>query len=130
MEPLVAFLSFSPSEMLVVAVVALLLFGGKLPEMARTWGRTFAEFRRNLAGIQSEINEAIYAEPDRLEYRPSAAASDVDPDYPEGPLDLGLTVSEESTEGVDADEDATEMEVEDPTEREAAPSADDELSRS
>ena len=123
MDPLVAFLSFSPSEMLVVAVVALLLFGGKLPEVARTWGRTFAEFRRNLAGIQNEINDAIYAEPDRLEYQPMATASPVDPDYPEGPLDTGIAAAD------DIDDDATDMDVEDPTEKEIAQAGDDDLSR-
>jgi len=51
--------------------VALLLYGGRLPEVARDWGKTFSEFRRGLSGIQSEINEAIYAEPDRLEYHSS-----------------------------------------------------------
>ncbi len=76
---------------MVVAVVALLLFGGKLPEVARTWGRTFAEFRRNLTGIQSEINDAIYNEPERLEYRPESDASYsnasyVDEQYPERTL--------------------------------------------
>lgn len=70
--PSMAFISPSPSEMLVVAVVALLLFGGKLPEVARSWGRVFAEFRRNLTGIQNEINDAIYNEPERLEYRPES----------------------------------------------------------
>ena len=81
--PSMAFISPGPSEMLVLAVIALLLFGGKLPEVARTWGRTFAEFRRNLSGIQNEINDAIYNEPERLEYRPESNATYVDEQYPE-----------------------------------------------
>ena len=67
--PFLAFLSPGPGEMLAIAVVALLLFGGKLPEVARSWGRSFAEFRRSLSGIQNEINDALYSEPDLLEYR-------------------------------------------------------------
>ena len=67
---LLAFWSPSPGEMLVVAVVALLLYGGKLPEVARSWGKSFSEFRRSLSGIQNDINEAIHSEPQQLEYRP------------------------------------------------------------
>ena len=57
-----------PAEMLVVLVVALLLYGGRLPEVARSWGKSFAEFRRGLNGIQNEINDVIYGDPERLEY--------------------------------------------------------------
>lgn len=67
---LLAFWSPGPSEMMVLAAVALLLYGGKLPEVARSWGKTFAEFRRSLSGIQNDINDAIYSEPQRLEYQP------------------------------------------------------------
>ena len=68
-----AFLGLGPSEMLVVAVIALLVFGSDLPNVARTWGKTFNEFRRHLSGIRDELNDAIYAEPDpprRLQYHP------------------------------------------------------------
>jgi len=64
---LVAFgLSPGPTEMFFILVIALLLYGGKLPEMARTWGKTLAEFRRSLSGIQSEINDAMYSTTDQL----------------------------------------------------------------
>ena len=93
----VAFWSPGPAEMLLLAIVALLLYGGQLPEVARSWGKTFSEFRRGLTGIQSEINEAIYAEPERLEYQPESPSyaddsrqeaaddsdGDDDPDSPE-----------------------------------------------
>jgi Sec-independent protein translocase protein TatA len=50
--------------MLVVAMIAILLFGSELPNVARTWGKHVAEFRRHLSGIRDELNSAIYAEPD------------------------------------------------------------------
>ena len=56
--------------MLVVAVFALLLYGGDLPKVARSWGKSFTEFRRSFSGIQKDINEAIYSEPQKLEYYP------------------------------------------------------------
>lgn len=63
-----AFWSPGPQEMILILVVALLLYGGKLPDVARTWGKTFAEFRRNLSGIKSEINDVIYNDPAQLPY--------------------------------------------------------------
>jgi TatA/E family protein of Tat protein translocase len=61
-----------PGEMLFVAVIALLLFGKDLPEVARQWGKTFNEFRRHLNGMRSELNDIIYSEPQRpkLQYHP------------------------------------------------------------
>jgi sec-independent protein translocase protein TatA len=70
---LLAFMGLGPSEMLLVAVIALLVFGSDLPNVARSWGKTFNEFRRQLSGIRDEFNDAIYAEPEaprRLQYHP------------------------------------------------------------
>jgi sec-independent protein translocase protein TatA len=67
-DGVLAFFSPSPVEMMVVAVVALLLFGSDLPNVARSWGKSFTEFRRGLTGIQNEINDVVYSEPERLEY--------------------------------------------------------------
>ena len=54
--------------MMVLAVVALLLYGGNLPEVARSWGKSFAEFRRGLSGFQNELNDVIYSEPEQIAY--------------------------------------------------------------
>ena len=74
--PTLAFWSPGPPEMLIVLVIALMLYGGKLPEVAKTWGKTFAEFRRSLTGIQHDLNDAMYSEPERLEYRDDSYQSD------------------------------------------------------
>lgn len=77
--PLLAFLTPSPSEMLVIAIIALLLYGGDLPRVAREWGKHFTEFRRHLSGIRNELNDAIYAEPEpprpRLQHHPEYHAA-------------------------------------------------------
>jgi len=65
---LLAFWSPGPGEMMLLAVVALLLYGGNLPEVARSWGKTFAEFRRGLTGFQSEMNDVLYSEPEKIAY--------------------------------------------------------------
>jgi sec-independent protein translocase protein TatA len=54
-----------PMEMVVVVAIALLVFGKDLPNVAKEWGKHFNEFRRHLNGIKSELNDAIYAEPER-----------------------------------------------------------------
>ena len=71
MNLMFAFFSPGPGEMLLILGVALLLFGGRLPEVARTWGHTLAEFRKGLSGLQNDINEVIYHEPDRSQSRDS-----------------------------------------------------------
>ena len=70
-----AFLNFGMGEMLLLAIVALLLYGSDLPEVAKTWGKAYAEFRRNLNGFRSELNNVIYSEPEKdaprkLQYYP------------------------------------------------------------
>ena len=57
-----------PSEMVLVMLVALLLFGGDLPKVARSWGKSIAEFKRGLSTIQNEFNSVIYDEPRRVPY--------------------------------------------------------------
>jgi len=71
-----AFWSPGPSEMIVLAVVALMLYGGNLPEVARSWGKTFAEFRRGLTGFQSELNSVIYSEPEKIAYQDDTYSDD------------------------------------------------------
>ena len=43
-------------ELIVLGVVAVLLFGRKLPEVARNVGTSYAQFRKGLSDIQSTIN--------------------------------------------------------------------------
>jgi TatA/E family protein of Tat protein translocase len=55
--PVLAFISHW--EILLVLVLALLLFGGRVPKVARSLGRGLSEFKRGLKGIkeQSGIQE-------------------------------------------------------------------------
>lgn len=49
-----------PMEIMVVAIVALIVFGPqRLPEIARTIGRTLSEFRRQAADIRAEFESGL-----------------------------------------------------------------------
>jgi sec-independent protein translocase protein TatA len=47
-----------PPELLVVGFIALLLFGKKLPEVARSLGKGVTEFKKGVQGIQDEIDDS------------------------------------------------------------------------
>ena len=50
--------SISPAEILVIAVVALLVFGRRLPDVARSLGHGVSEFKRGLQGINEDVRQA------------------------------------------------------------------------
>jgi sec-independent protein translocase protein TatA len=45
-------------EFIVIAVVGLLVFGNRLPEVGRSLGKGIVEFKKGLRGVQDEIDEA------------------------------------------------------------------------
>ena len=47
-------------EMVIIAVVALLVFGRNLPEVARKVGKGVSEFKRGMSGVESELRTAVY----------------------------------------------------------------------
>ena len=50
-----AFMGIGPMEMAIVGIVAVLLFGKKLPEVGRSLGKGLMEFKKGVSGIQDEI---------------------------------------------------------------------------
>lgn len=60
--------SIGITEMIVIGIVAVLLFGSKLPQVARNVGRSYGELRRGLTELKSSID----AEIDEAESTPAA----------------------------------------------------------
>jgi sec-independent protein translocase protein TatA len=48
----------SPVEIMVVGVVAVLLFGSKLPSVARSLGKSMSEFKKGMHDLQNELHQA------------------------------------------------------------------------
>jgi Tat protein translocase TatB subunit len=83
-----------PLEILVVAVVALLVFGPeKLPDMARTVGRTISDFRRTAQEMRDEFSTGF--DEDSPPPRRTRAAASEDPDD-----DVDYVVEDEPSDAV------------------------------
>jgi sec-independent protein translocase protein TatA len=79
--------SLGPSELLLVLLAILLLFGGKrLPEMARNLGRGLAEVRRVTFDLKRQLNSDII----ETSQRPSAAETEKDSIVDKPPLPVNV----------------------------------------
>jgi len=58
MPSLFAF-DLSPTTMLVLGVIAVLLYGERLPEVARSVGKGLMEFKKGIRNIQDDVEGAI-----------------------------------------------------------------------
>jgi len=47
------------AEMILIAGVAVLLFGSKLPEVARSVGQSYTQFRKGLNDIQTSVKDEL-----------------------------------------------------------------------
>jgi sec-independent protein translocase protein TatA len=45
-------------ELLIILVIALLLFGKRLPEVGKSIGKGIVEFKKGLKGIEEEVDDA------------------------------------------------------------------------
>lgn len=56
---IVGFWTPGPFEWVVIGIVAVLLFGKRLPEVGRQLGQGFVEFKKGLKGAKDELNDAV-----------------------------------------------------------------------
>jgi sec-independent protein translocase protein TatA len=82
-----------PGEMIVVAIIGLLLFGQRLPEVMRSLGKGMMEFKKGMRDIQDEFHAAADPTPSRPALRsepqsaePATTAPKFEPP-PEEPAD-------------------------------------------
>ena len=62
------------TEILILAILGVLIFGRRLPEVGRSLGKGIVEFKKGLAGIEDDVNQASSPpqDPDRIEHPTSA----------------------------------------------------------
>ncbi len=50
-------------EWVIIAIIGLLLFGKRLPEVGRSLGKGIVEFKKGLRGIEDEVEQAVDRRP-------------------------------------------------------------------
>lgn len=75
-ENLLAFLNVGPWEGVLIAVVALLLFGRRLPEVMRSLGRGVVEFKKGLRDAEDDLSRPPTTPPNQLPPNSDRATSD------------------------------------------------------
>ena len=53
----IAFMGIGTNELLILAVIAVLLFGTRLPTIARSFGQSVTEFKKGMREIKDEVEE-------------------------------------------------------------------------
>lgn len=46
-------------EMVIIGIIGVLIFGKRLPEVGKSIGKGIVEFKKGLAGVDDEVNEAV-----------------------------------------------------------------------
>lgn len=56
--PILAIGMPGPMELMIIMVIALLLFGRRLPDVMRSMGKSVVEFKKGIRGIEDDIDDA------------------------------------------------------------------------
>lgn len=59
MSPLFAFLNIGPMEWIIIGVIAILLFGKNLPNVARSLGKSMVEFKKGVKGLEDDLEGSM-----------------------------------------------------------------------
>jgi sec-independent protein translocase protein TatA len=54
--------SLGGTELIIIALVCLLIFGNRLPSVMRSLGKSVTEFKKGVSGIEEEIDQAVTAD--------------------------------------------------------------------
>ncbi len=54
-------------EWIVILIVALLIFGKRLPEVMKSMGRGIVEFKKGVKGVEDDVEETVEKNPEKLE---------------------------------------------------------------
>lgn len=51
------------TEMIVFGIIAVILFGSRLPSVARSLGKSIVEFKKGMNDLEQEVKSSMYSEP-------------------------------------------------------------------
>ncbi len=54
-------------EWIIILIVALLIFGKRLPEVMKSLGKGIVEFKKGIKGVEDEVEDTVSKQPDKLE---------------------------------------------------------------
>jgi sec-independent protein translocase protein TatA len=94
MASLFAFIpGLGASEMVILLIIGVLLFGRKLPEVGRYLGKGIVEFKKGIKGLEDEIDTssqpvAARVETPALEQRPPQRVMTTAPKFEDSPVNI------------------------------------------
>ena len=81
-QQLIAFGMPGGWEWIIILVIALLIFGRKLPDVARSVGKSLNAFKKGLNEVEDEVNETTKQINDDIDARPAAGDNQQDDKTP------------------------------------------------
>ncbi len=54
-------------EWIIILIVALLIFGKRLPEVMKSMGKGIVEFKKGVKGVEDDVEETVEKNPEKLE---------------------------------------------------------------
>ena len=61
MTPSFGFIELGPTQLIIILVIGVLVFGRKLPEVGRYLGKGIVEFKKGMKGLEDEIDSSTSA---------------------------------------------------------------------
>ena len=77
------------SEIIIIGIIALLLFGSRLPKVARSMGKSIVEFKKGIKNVQEDIDDASDDPDPPVDYDDSKESSPPSPEGGSGRRDKG-----------------------------------------
>lgn len=77
------------SEIIIIGIIALLLFGSRLPKVARSMGKSIVEFKKGIKNVQEDIDDASDDPAPPVDYDDSEESSPPSPEGGQGHRDKG-----------------------------------------